>query len=807
MNEATVTRIVAGPTPNGTNATRLAPSGYDLLDEIGRGGMGVVYRARDSALDREVAVKILQDKYAPDSGTARRFVDEARITGQLQHPGIPAVYQVGTLADGRPFLAMKLIKGQTLDELLKSGVPVDGLAITEAVGQAVGYAHAHGVIHRDLKPANIMVGAFGEVQVVDWGLAKVLGGSGPDRAPADPEATTAPTEIRTPRESDSSYTQAGSILGTPAFMAPEQAAGEVGVVDRRSDVFGLGAILCVLLTGKPPFSGRDAESVRLNAIRGKTEEAFARLDACAADPDVIALCKRCLAFEPTDRPATADEVALAVAVLRRAADDRTKQAERDKHSAEVRATEQRKRRKMLQWSAAVVVWALVGGVVASLWQAKRAMRAEYEAISKQLYAEQAQEAESVQRRRAVEAAAGEKFAKERALAKEAEANAVVKFLNDEVFAAAGSKGRSGGMAKDVTLLAAIVASLPALAKGFADQPLVEARLRVTLGITFDHVGDAGTATEQYERARAIYTERRGPEHPDTLRNMIDLSVGYLSAGRHTAGFKLLEETLATYKRVLPPDYPDTLWCMNILADCYTSFGRNADASKLHEETLAARRRALPPDHPDTLQSMTSLAYRYAALGRHGDAFKLHEEALAVHRRILPPDHPHTLLSLGHGAESLVKLNRGAEAIRLVDELVSKSAGKVFVSGMIPKLMAFRLRHFQSTNDPDGCRATAVMWEKLNRSDAGSLYDAACMRAVTSAVQAKEPGPDAARLTAEDADRAMAWLTKAVAAGYKDRLHMGWDKDLTALRGRADFQKLLDSLPAATEVAPRPRAVR
>ena len=258
MNVETISYEDGSPFQQTSAARSQSPFGYDLLDEVGRGGMGVVYRARDVALDREVAVKILQDKYAPDSGTARRFVDEARITGQLQHPGIPAVYQVGTFADGRPFLAMKLIKGQTLDELLKSGVQVDALAITEAVGQAVGYAHAHGVNHRDLKPANIMVGAFGEVQVMDWGLAKVLMVShdAQRRVNTDPEATVAQTEIRTARDSDGSFTQAGSILGTPAFMAPEQASGELDKVGTSSDVFGLGAILCVLLTGKPPFDGK-----------------------------------------------------------------------------------------------------------------------------------------------------------------------------------------------------------------------------------------------------------------------------------------------------------------------------------------------------------------------------------------------------------------------------------------------------------------------------------------------------------------------------------------------------------------------
>src|SRR6516162_6824389 len=173
----------AGPNRDGvvqTNAPPASPPGYELREEIGRGGMGVVYRARDTALDRDVAVKLLAERYPADSPAARRFLGEARITGQLQHPGIPAVHQVGALADGRPFLAMKLIKGSTLKAILKQRPDPAAergrlLAVFEGVCQPVGYAHAHRVIHRDLKPANVMVGAFGEVQVMDWGLAKALG--------------------------------------------------------------------------------------------------------------------------------------------------------------------------------------------------------------------------------------------------------------------------------------------------------------------------------------------------------------------------------------------------------------------------------------------------------------------------------------------------------------------------------------------------------------------------------------------------------------------------------------------------------
>ena len=477
------------------------PVGFDLIDEVGKGGMGVVWRARDIALDREVAVKLLLHRYAADSDAARRFIDEARITGQLQHPGIPAVYQVGDLPGGRPFLAMKLIKGQTLDALLEDGAAIDVLSVFAAIAQAVGFAHDHGVIHRDLKPSNVMVGKHGEVQVMDWGLAKVLARGVGQRPEADPEATTAASMVRTERDSDTPYTQYGSLLGTPAYMAPEQAAGELDKVGPPADVFGLGAILCVLLTGKPPYDGRDFESIRIAAVRGQTAGALARLDACPADPEVIALCKRCLAFDPADRPANGESVAAEVEALRRAADERVRQAERDKLSAEVRAYEQAKRRRTVQWAAGLVAGVLLLGVIGTAIGLYRSNESRKAAVA-------AERATEEKRHEAVKAREGEASQKMLAQKKEAEANAVAKFFEDHVFSAARPKGQGGGQGKAVSLRDAIAASLPALDRAFAAEPLVEARLRHTLGITFAYLGEGRAAEAQF--ARGPGAPRRAP---------------------------------------------------------------------------------------------------------------------------------------------------------------------------------------------------------------------------------------------------------------------------------------------------------
>ena len=197
---------------------------YQVLEEIGRGGMGTVYAARDTALGRDVAIKI--GNAMPGADLQTRLTREAQVIARLEHPGIVPVHDYGALADGRPFYVMKRVQGRTLQSHLETAMPLaERLRIFERVCEAVSFAHAHGIIHRDLKPSNVMVGDFGEVMVMDWGVARVR-----DRHPG---------------------TDAGTVLGTRGFMPPEQLAGD-GDVDQRADVYALGAMLFALLTGHSP---------------------------------------------------------------------------------------------------------------------------------------------------------------------------------------------------------------------------------------------------------------------------------------------------------------------------------------------------------------------------------------------------------------------------------------------------------------------------------------------------------------------------------------------------------------------------
>jgi serine/threonine protein kinase len=241
---------------DGAEIPDLAGTPYRLLERVARGGMGVVYTAEDEKLQRRVALKIL-DVPGAKNELANRLIREARVLAQLEHPGIVPVHDVGTLADGRVFYAMKFVEGQRLDQHIASvnSVP-DRLRLFLRICEAVGFAHARGVLHRDLKPANIMVGPFGEVLVMDWGLAKILRKAIPgDTREADPNATVFEQPKRDLAEGDateiSTVTGHGTVMGTPGYMSPEQARGDVEQIDARSDIFSLGALLRFLLTGKP----------------------------------------------------------------------------------------------------------------------------------------------------------------------------------------------------------------------------------------------------------------------------------------------------------------------------------------------------------------------------------------------------------------------------------------------------------------------------------------------------------------------------------------------------------------------------
>jgi tetratricopeptide (TPR) repeat protein len=349
----------------------LALGGYILLDRLGAGGMGSVWLARDQRLDRVVALKELQPRWHGEEQLRQRFLAEARITGRLEHPGIVPVHELVERPGAPPCYTMRLIRGRTLSQAVRhyhdraAAGAAEALELRELLGavvsvcNAVAYAHSRGVIHRDLKGANVILGPYGEVQVLDWGVAKVL---------AEPEPASAESII--PQREGVEATRPGGVVGTFAYMAPEQAQGQAHLVDRRSDVFGLGAILYEVLTGRPPYSGEGIVE-QAQTCRPASPRALARGVPAALE----AVCLKALARRPEQRYLSAQELGEEV---KRWLSGEPVQAYREPWAARV-ARWLRKHRVLSASVAAAVLVALVLGTAAGVYRQQQRQRAREQA--------------------------------------------------------------------------------------------------------------------------------------------------------------------------------------------------------------------------------------------------------------------------------------------------------------------------------------------------------------------------------------------------------------------------------------------
>jgi serine/threonine protein kinase/tetratricopeptide (TPR) repeat protein len=699
---------------------------YRIMRPHATGGLGEVFVALDQELQRQVALKEIKEEHAHDAVSRSRFLLEAEITGGLEHPGIVPVYGLGQYADGRPFYAMRFIKGDNLKEAIRRFHEAErpgrkpgerSLALRQLlrrfidVCNAVAYAHHRGVLHRDLKPSNIMLGKYGETLIVDWGLAKPVGRSYLTR-------TTEESTLQPSSGSDWVATVMGTVIGTPAYMSPEQAAGRLDLLGPASDIYSLGATLYALLTGQAPFEESDKVELLQQVQRGAWRSP--RQVKANTPPALDAICRKAMALQPEDRYPTA--LALAADVEHWLADE---PADTYREPWFVRTGRWLRRHRPLVAGAAALLLAAVPLSLVIAVQAEK---------DKQVIAK-----------------------------READAEAVLEFVENRVFAAARPEGQEGGLGRAVTLRQALEAALPFLGKSFADQPLIEAKLRNTLGTSFWHLGDAKVAAEQYEAARALNARHLGPDHPNTLRNMVNLANSYGDLGRHADALKLREETLALMRIRLGPDHPDTLRCMVGLACSYTALARYTDALKLFEETLALQKAKLGPEHPETVGSKGNLAMSYAAVGRQDEALKLYEETLALMRTKFGPHHPATLRCMMGLASSYTALGRHADALKLREETLElqktilgpdhantlRSSMDMASSYAALGRHADALKLFEETlglqkaklgpNHPDTIRS---MMELANSYDTlGRHGDALLLREETLALQKAKLGPD------------------------------------------------------------------
>ncbi|MCW8129449.1 MAG: protein kinase [Planctomycetota bacterium] len=305
----TPVRDTAGGTPPRGSPAAAAPGRlgpYEILEEIGRGGMGLVLKGRDASLRREVAIKILRPESQGDDQRRLRFTEEAQVTGQLEHPGIVPVHYLGQDAEGRAFFSMKLVEGRSLDQLLQRWHAADPetredyplprlVSIFERVVETVGFAHSKGILHRDLKPGNVMVGTYGEVWLMDWGLAKAI--QKKDDSGTIKKRKPAIQSVRDDLGKD--LTLDGLTVGTPEYMSPEQAAGEA--LDEGADIFGLGGILYAILTGQAPIRGKSVEDTVSNAAHGKFVPIRRTASGKIAPAALVAIAEKCISRDRRDR--------------------------------------------------------------------------------------------------------------------------------------------------------------------------------------------------------------------------------------------------------------------------------------------------------------------------------------------------------------------------------------------------------------------------------------------------------------------------------------------------------------------------
>ena len=683
---ATVARLGAAPDgkvdPEETATLSVgAPSSagqrFRILRLHDSGGLGEVYVARDEELNREVALKQIKGRYADHPESRSRFLLEAEVTGGLEHPGIVPVYGLGHYPDGRPFYAMRFIRGDSLKEAIERFHQADGqpgrdpgeraLALRQLlrrfvdVCNAVAYAHSRGVLHRDLKPGNVMLGPYGETLVVDWGLAKPMGR--PEGVARSAEGTLRPSS-----GSGLTPTQMGAAVGTPPFMSPEQAAGKLDELGPASDVYSLGAMLYSLLTGRAPFTDADLGDV----LRKVEAGAFPppRQVNRTVPPALEAACLKAMAKEPGSRylspKALADEIEHWLG-------DEPVAAWREPFLMRARRWARRNRTAVSGAAAALVVGVIGLSAVAVVQsRAKSALEAKNlqltEANAATTKAKNEAEtalAETTKAKRTTEEALTQKGA---ALTQSEEsrqrAEAVLKFLKDDVLAATRPEGQEGGLGRDVTVRKAIDAAEPKIAGAFKDQPIVEAEVRDTLGITYHYLGHYPLAIRQHERALELRRTKLGPDHPSTLTSRNNLANDYQEAGRTAEAIRLDEETLKLKESKLGPDHPDTLTSRNNLAADYQEAGRTAEAIRLDEETLRLKESKLGPDHPDTLTSRNNLAAGYVDAGRNTEAIGLLEGTLKLLETKLGPEHPHTLTGRSNLAAAYWTAGRYAESIAL-----------------------------------------------------------------------------------------------------------------------------------------------
>ncbi len=784
------TRVSDGPArrrpgpPRDEGVGSVIAGRYTLTRVIGKGGMGAVYLAQQTEpVRRAVALKLIRGG-TDSKEVLARFEAERQALALMDHPNIARVYDGGvTGADGsgQPFFVMELVDGVSLTEYCDANrLPVAArLELFVRVCQAVQHAHQKGVIHRDLKPGNVLVTEVDgrpTPKVIDFGVAKA-------------------TDLKL---TDLSFTDVGAVVGTPAYMSPEQADPTAADIDTRTDVYALGVMLYELLVGSLPIDanhfkrGAVLEMLRMvrevepprpstklttaatrRAIAANRNSEPARLaNLLKGELDWVVL--KALEKDRTRRYDTA--TALARDVQRYLADE-VVEARPPSRWYEARKFVRRNRGPVL--AAGLVLVALVAGVVGTSWGLVRARAAERLAGDRLVQVERAR----------VETAEA-LTASEQARTRAEDAHTQVQRARAETEAALGESERARVKAEDARKQAAAVADYlvdafrkpdPAadgrqlkvvdLLEKAADKaatdkaiaPPTRARLQDALGQTFFGLGLLERAAELQERAAAGFRSENGPDAPDTLAAAHRLSVTLGHAGRNAEAIRLGEDVLARRTAVLGPDAPDTLVTMIQLGGRYWTANRLDDAIRITERGVAGQRKVLGPESDDLPNSIANLGMLYQAAGRTAEAVRLHEEAVARRTAKDGPNHPETLLAMNFLGRAYEESGRTADALAIQKDTVarmeeafgpdhprtlaamSKLVGAYYRSGRAADALSVgerALRLARGAKAPDAEAVLAAMEDvALTYSTLGRSADAVALLRDTVAAATTRYGPN------------------------------------------------------------------
>jgi serine/threonine protein kinase len=675
---------------------------YRVLKEHARGGLGRISLARDTKLGRLVALKEIRDDRRTSTDATARFIHEAAITGMLEHPGIVPIYALEEDANGKPYYTMRFIQGKTLSQAIKTyhAQPTE-LAFRDllqrfiAVCKTLAYAHSKGVLHRDLKPDNVMVGDYGETLVVDWGLAKLLGRRGGEGVATEPTSQEH-TPSHDPATLSSHHTREGAVLGTPCYMAPEQARGDLAALCPASDTYALGAILYALLTGKTPYPGSAFDALGMVRL-GIPPRPPSLLNPRVPKP-LEAICLKAMAPQIENRYANAQELA---AEIERYLADEPVQAHAEPWWTKVRRS--LRKRKALTASLLVAGLALLLLLGTVTYMAEQARQ---QAVQDQARIEE-------QRRRA------EEKTQETQLALDG-TQKILNFLTKEVLGAARPEGEEGGKGHNISLKEALIKAAPQIPTLFQGQPKLEAHVRHTLGYTLALLGEHRLAQEQAEAELALVLHLYGPHDPRAWDIQYNLATSLMELGEQRQAEALCQHVLQLREARLGADHPKTLESLLLQANLLSRKGQFAEAEKCcrlalqrqqarsqadqgftyrlqhalaimlvnqsrfreaepyFRAALAGRQTLLGKEHGDTLASEQGLADVLQNVGGVREAEAIYRRHWKLRQSKLGKDHPVTLYTALHLATILLNEGRLGEALPLLREILQGQTTKLGV---------------------------------------------------------------------------------------------------------------------------------